>query len=230
MMGCRWRWSIAMVIELMMISAPALCWGIEVTKSCLVTAPREGRDPQRPHPLLTAGRTRTVVTDNVCRADTSTFARSASDAETQEVYAAYCIPEKAWGNYMIDHLIPLELGGSSVLENLWPQPKESAHDKDSLEKTLSRLVCADQLALETAQQAIATNWMDAFQTYVHPSTRQERIEAATVCFTPGGKCTAAMIHALNAATRTVLVQAYSFTQPPSPQRCSTPTSGAYRCR
>jgi phosphatidylserine/phosphatidylglycerophosphate/cardiolipin synthase-like enzyme len=38
--------------------------------------------------------------------------------------------------------------------------------------------------------------------------------AATVCFTPGGNCTDAMIHALNDATRTVLVQAYRFTSAP----------------
>jgi phosphatidylserine/phosphatidylglycerophosphate/cardiolipin synthase-like enzyme len=36
----------------------------------------------------------------------------------------------------------------------------------------------------------------------------------TVCFTPGGFCTEAIVQALNAATHTVLVQAYSFTSAP----------------
>jgi hypothetical protein len=35
--------------------------------------------------------------------------------------------------------------------------------------------------------------------------------AVTVCFTPGGNCTDAIVHALNDAKRTILVQAYSFT-------------------
>ena len=36
----------------------------------------------------------------------------------------------------------------------------------------------------------------------------------TVCFTPGGNCTALIVQALNTAKRTVLVQAYSFTSAP----------------
>jgi phosphatidylserine/phosphatidylglycerophosphate/cardiolipin synthase-like enzyme len=36
----------------------------------------------------------------------------------------------------------------------------------------------------------------------------------TVCFTRGGNCTEAIVHALNNAKRTILVQAYSFTSAP----------------
>jgi phosphatidylserine/phosphatidylglycerophosphate/cardiolipin synthase-like enzyme len=38
--------------------------------------------------------------------------------------------------------------------------------------------------------------------------------AVTVCFTPGGNCTDAIVDALDNAKRTVLVQAYSFTSAP----------------
>jgi len=38
--------------------------------------------------------------------------------------------------------------------------------------------------------------------------------AVTVCFTPGGSCTDAIVQALNNAKRTILVQAYSFTSAP----------------
>lgn len=38
--------------------------------------------------------------------------------------------------------------------------------------------------------------------------------AVTVCFTPGGKCTDAIVTVLSHAKRTVLVQAYSFTSAP----------------
>jgi phosphatidylserine/phosphatidylglycerophosphate/cardiolipin synthase-like enzyme len=36
----------------------------------------------------------------------------------------------------------------------------------------------------------------------------------TVCFTPGGNCTDAIVQALSDAKRTILVQAYSFTSAP----------------
>jgi phosphatidylserine/phosphatidylglycerophosphate/cardiolipin synthase-like enzyme len=36
----------------------------------------------------------------------------------------------------------------------------------------------------------------------------------TVCFTPGGHCTDAIVQALGHAKRTILVQAYSFTSAP----------------
>jgi phosphatidylserine/phosphatidylglycerophosphate/cardiolipin synthase-like enzyme len=36
----------------------------------------------------------------------------------------------------------------------------------------------------------------------------------TVCFTPGGNCTALIVQALNTAKRSVRVQAYSFTSAP----------------
>ena len=38
--------------------------------------------------------------------------------------------------------------------------------------------------------------------------------AVTVCFTPGGNCTDAIVHARGNAKRRVLVQAYSFTSAP----------------
>jgi phosphatidylserine/phosphatidylglycerophosphate/cardiolipin synthase-like enzyme len=38
--------------------------------------------------------------------------------------------------------------------------------------------------------------------------------AVSVCFTPGGNCTDAIVQALGNAKRTILVQAYSFTSAP----------------
>ena len=42
----------------------------------------------------------------------------------------------------------------------------------------------------------------------------ESCPTVPVCFTPGGNCTEAIVHALNNAKRTILVQAYSFTSAP----------------
>jgi len=74
--------------------------------------------------------------------------------------------------YEEDHLIPLSLGGSPTdPRNLWPEPRQSADGwdadrKDELEAVLPQLVCARRLTLQDAQQAIATNWIDAYRRYV----------------------------------------------------------------
>ena len=74
-------------------------------------------------------------------------------------------------DYEEDHLISLEVGGSPTdPKNLWPQPRNTtpynASTKDALENTLHKLVCSGQLPLDTARQAIATDWVAAYRQYV----------------------------------------------------------------
>ena len=72
--------------------------------------------------------------------------------------------------YEEDHLISLELGGDPRNpHNLWPEPwfgPWNAHVKDALENRLHTMVCSGELGLREAQQAIATDWVAAYQTYV----------------------------------------------------------------
>jgi hypothetical protein len=66
------------------------------------------------------------------------------------------------GQYELDHIIPLALGGNPRrLSNLWLQPWDGphgAHMKDILEVRLQRLVCAGQMPLLEAQFCIAEDW------------------------------------------------------------------------
>jgi len=68
----------------------------------------------------------------------------------------------------VDHLIPLELGGSNDIKNLWPQPempKPGYKEKNSLENTLKRLVCNGTMTLADAQHCIASDWVKCWETY-----------------------------------------------------------------
>ena len=76
------------------------------------------------------------------------------------------------GNILILHLVPLCLGGSDDFSNLWAQPRETiapkwnAEAKDRLERRLCEMVCSGQLDLATAQQAIATDWIKAYEKFI----------------------------------------------------------------
>lgn len=55
---------------------------------------------------------------------------------------------------VVDHIIPLELGGHNELSNLQVQDKQSAKEKDRVENYLARLVCRGEMPLAEAQQQI----------------------------------------------------------------------------
>ncbi len=77
-------------------------------------------------------------------------------------------------DYELDHLIPLELGGSPTsLHNLWPQSWTSpgAHEKDNIELYLHNRVCQGSMTLLDAQHAIATDWYAVYLSINHSQDR-----------------------------------------------------------
>lgn len=62
-------------------------------------------------------------------------------------------------NYELDHLIPLELGGSPAsIKNLWPEPRSGefgSYSKDGWENKLKREVCNGTLKLAAARKIMA---------------------------------------------------------------------------
>jgi hypothetical protein len=97
------------------------------------------------------------------------YASSVRDVPTSlknKVYAAYGIKSHTAGQYEVDHLVSLELGGSNDITNLWPEiatPKPGFHEKDKVENYLHDQVCDGAISLKDAQRMIATNWLDVYK-------------------------------------------------------------------
>lgn len=123
-----------------------------------------------PSPDLTPGSVFRVTANDVCRPGYTRSVRHVSSTTKRQVYLEYGISSHRSGDYEIDHLISLELGGSNDIKNLWPQSLQThpwnAHRKDRLEDKLHAMVCSGQISLEMAQRAIATNWIVTYRRYV----------------------------------------------------------------
>lgn len=132
-------------------------------------SPAAGDGVARPDPRLTPGDVFPVTAAAVCRSGYSRSVRDVSSGTKSEVYARYGIRSRAPGEYEVDHLVPLGVGGSNDLKNLWPQPAEPRpgyREKDDLEDALHRLVCSGQLDLAEAQRQVAADWYAAYRRYV----------------------------------------------------------------
>src|SRR6202790_4907703 len=129
--------------------------------------------PVVPDQQLTPGDTFEVTAQDLCVPGYSKKVRSVSAEMKREVYQEYGITAHGPGDYEVDHLISLELGGSNSIKNFWPESHRTlpwnAQVKDRLEDKLHELVCSGQLDLKTAQQAIASNWIEAYKKYVSPN-------------------------------------------------------------
>lgn len=124
--------------------------------------------PIRPDPKLTPGATLDVTTADVCVPGYTKKVRHVPAKVKRQVFALYHL-QNVPGAYEVDHLIPLELGGSNSVRNLWPESHSgtwNARKKDALENRLHKLACAGSLPLEQAQKEMAADWIAAYQKYV----------------------------------------------------------------
>lgn len=97
----------------------------------------------------------------VCTSGHAEEVRHVSSSERNRIYLAYGIARGHRKGYVIDHLISLELGGSNDTQNLWPQPRVEAKQKDRVEAELHADVCSGKIPLRDAQQRIARDWRTA---------------------------------------------------------------------
>ena len=134
--------------------------------------------PFLPYPDLTPGGVFDVTLQDICTPGYSKKVRAVTKALRDQAYKSYGITSYQPGEYQLDHLIPLSIGGSNSILNLWPQSNNTspwnARTKDALEQRLRKLVCSGQVDLETAQREIATNWINAYQKYIGASPPSRR--------------------------------------------------------
>jgi hypothetical protein len=156
-----------------------------------------------------------VTSDDVCKPGYSTSVRNVPSDVSRAVYAEYGIADHPGGSYEVDHLVPLEIGGSNDVANLWPEaaePPPGFHQKDQVENYLHDQVCAGHLSLLDAQRMAASNWIGVYEqiprtgaTVAAPATSESGAVAivsatgaapggqarATVQTTPGATCSLA---------------------------------------
>lgn len=131
-----------------------------------------------PNHAFTPGTARQASLGEVCSFSHEEVVAPVSPSERQRVFAEYGIPTAQSGSYEVDYLITPGLGGQDDIRNLWPEPYNAAqwnaHAKDALEERLHEMVCSHQLDLSVAQEAIAQNWIAAYQKYVQPAPSKRR--------------------------------------------------------
>jgi hypothetical protein len=122
---------------------------------------RVGDPTLYPDPTLTPGDIRTTDPADICGVRQP---RNVPVSVKREVYRLYGFPyPQPPGAVEVDHFIPLELGGSNDIKNLWLQatvPCPGFHEKDRVETYLHAQVCKTHLmTLHAAQDAIRTDWV-----------------------------------------------------------------------
>jgi len=119
-----------------------------------------------PDPAQTPGAVRPGVgADELCRPDYEATVAPPPAARVDDVFDAYGVAGDERAGYVIDHLVPVHLGGTADRENLWPLTRSgsmNAELKSRIEALLVDGVCSGQVRLAAAQRAIAANWPIAY--------------------------------------------------------------------
>ncbi len=108
----------------------------------------------------------TATVQQICGYGYASSVRNVPFSEKDQAYAEYGISHHYSGEFEVDHLVALELGGSNDIANLWPEaasPKPGFHEKDQVENYLHDQVCSGAISLKEAQTEIATNWLAVYQ-------------------------------------------------------------------
>ena len=122
-----------------------------------------------PSPFLTPGDAKKVTKEQICAPAFLASIKPTKDAAKVAAFSRYGLRDGISSTAVLDHLIPVELGGTDSEDNMWPEPAKgdwNASQKDALEHKLIGLVCDGTLTVKQAQAAIRKNWTAAYPQYV----------------------------------------------------------------
>jgi competence protein ComEC len=104
---------------------------------------------------------------DTCVAGYTATVRNVSAKTKKQVFEEYGMTyPQPTGAYEVDHFIPLALGGSNDIANLFPEaaaPIPGFHEKDVVEVFLQGEVCSGRATLGAAQKQISTDWLAVYK-------------------------------------------------------------------
>ncbi|HZP29387.1 MAG TPA: hypothetical protein VFC99_10575 [Acidimicrobiia bacterium] len=168
------------------------------------------------------------VATTICRSGFASSVRDVSTATKHQVYASYHISRSQQRRYVIDHLVPLEIGGSNAVANLWPEPKDEAKEKDKLENALHGDVCRGDLTLADAQR-LATGPVRAGLAAAHAArgaARRSADASTQLAEQQREQQIAAYVAARNQAELEAFLRALAAASTPSSTPSSVPSGGS----
>ena len=125
------------------------------TVSLAPASAKAGPSYAYPNSTLTRGAILTTDASTICTPGYASSVRNVSTATKQQVYAEYSVSyPQPTGAYEVDHFIPLEIGGSNDLANLWLEaasPTLGFHQKDQFENFEHGQVCNGTISAAEAQ-------------------------------------------------------------------------------
>ena len=115
-----------------------------------------------PNPTFTPGAVLTTDASAICTPGYASSVRNVSTATKKQVYAEYGVSyPQPTGAYEVDHFIPLEIGGSNDIKNLWLEPASPTpgfHQKDQFENFEHGQVCHGTISASEAQRRMVSDW------------------------------------------------------------------------
>ena len=115
-----------------------------------------------PNASLTPGAVLTTDASTICTPGYASSVRDVSTATKEQVYAEYGVGyPQPLGAYEVDHFIPLEIGGSNDITNLWLEPATPTpgfHQKDQFENFEHGQVCNGTISVAEAQSRMVSDW------------------------------------------------------------------------
>jgi hypothetical protein len=122
-----------------------------------------------PNAAHTPGDVTTTNANVTCALSTHGVEQGIPTAERAAIYGEYALTTPAkQRKYVLDYLVPLDLGGTRGAANIWPAALRGTgfHEKVQTDDIMRNLVCRRAISLVQAQHDLEKNWYAAWLTYV----------------------------------------------------------------